>query len=58
MDCQSRIMPPRDLNTIVTLANTWMKPKTLSGGKYASSYVTGVDSAEKKKEVNKTYGRD
>jgi hypothetical protein len=37
------IVAPRDLNTIFMLANSWLKPKALAGGGYASTYATRAD---------------
>jgi hypothetical protein len=39
---------PKDLDKIFTLANNWLKPKSLPGGGYASTYATRVDKVEKK----------
>jgi hypothetical protein len=47
------IAAPRDLNTIFTVANNWLKPKALAGGGYASTYATRVDNVEKKQEGGK-----
>jgi hypothetical protein len=47
------IAAPKDLNTIFTLANNWLKPKALAGGGYASTYATRVDHVEKKQEGKK-----
>ncbi len=46
-------MAPKDLNTIFTLANNWLKPKALAGSGYASTYATRVDHVEKKQEGGK-----
>jgi hypothetical protein len=51
------IVAPKDINTIFTLANNWLKPKTLSGGGYASTYAARVDQVEKKKEDDKKDGK-
>jgi hypothetical protein len=37
------IIVPSELNTIFDLANNWLKPKSLAGGGYASTYATKVD---------------
>jgi hypothetical protein len=47
------IVAPKDLNTMFTLANNWLKPKALAGGGYASTYATRVDNVEKKQEGKK-----
>ena len=44
------IAAPKDLNTIFTLANNWLKPKALAGGGYASTYATRVDNVRKKQD--------
>jgi len=36
------------------LANNWLKPKSLPGGGYASTYATRVDKVEKKREGGKS----
>jgi hypothetical protein len=47
------IAAPRDLITIFTLANNWLKAKALAGGGYASTYATRADNVKKKQEGGK-----
>jgi hypothetical protein len=51
------IKAPKDLNKIFTLANNWLKPKSIPGGGYASTYATRVDKVEKKREGGKQDGK-
>ena len=51
------IKAPKDLNEIFTLANNWLKPKSLPGGGYASTYATRVDKVEKNREGGKQDGK-
>jgi hypothetical protein len=39
--------PPADLNEIFTLANTYLKPKAATGGGFASTFATTVDTVDK-----------
>lgn len=39
--------PPEDLNVIFTLANTYVKPKTVTGGGLGSTFATTVDTVDK-----------
>jgi hypothetical protein len=43
------VQPPKDLNEIFTLANTYLKPKVVTGtGRMGSTFATTADNIEKK----------
>jgi hypothetical protein len=40
--------PPKDLNEIFTLANTYLKPKVTTGNGLGSTFATAADHVDKK----------